>query len=563
MSKESATTEKPGEVSKAGNEVEGPDGSKVSDSDPHVAKDEEDPTKQKEDSDSEPMHQVRRGGARTKAKPRRRVKVLIEEKQADSESDTNVGRSLRRSARISRPTQKAVDIQDRKVERQQTDPPPEKLGEKGDGRGEEEEEEEVEDEEGKVVRSKPKEKKLDQEGLSKSKGRKRRKIQWSRARRKKRGSEDDDGSEGSGSESSDEDETEEEEDDSDEDYKVERGKKRRNRNRNRRSSDSSTSSDDDLPPNDEPCKHCGLPNHPELILLCDSCDNGYHTACLRPPLMIIPDGEWFCPPCQHKQLCDKLEEQLLNLDTALKKKERAERRKERLVYVGISVENIITPSVEAEEVKEEPIVKEKKEVKRSKSWGRRSTRAKKSISYRFDEFDEAIEEAIEEDIKEAEGGVINERKSTVEEEESEDEFRLSDSSEEEFVVSDQEGDSEAEGADSNDSDFASGGGARRKAARSRGMTSRQRRSARRRRRPRGYSDEEEEEETDEDEEEEIVTAGSSEYSDSDLDVSMRRSRRSHKRKVNYCETSESDGSRASTNRDKILSRRPVTSSDSE
>lgn len=35
------------------------------------------------------------------------------------------------------------------------------------------------------------------------------------------------------------------------------------------------------------------------ILLCDSCDSGYHTACLRPPLMIIPDGEWFCPPCQH------------------------------------------------------------------------------------------------------------------------------------------------------------------------------------------------------------------------------------------------------------------------
>lgn len=39
------------------------------------------------------------------------------------------------------------------------------------------------------------------------------------------------------------------------------------------------------------------------ILLCDSCDSGYHTACLRPPLMIIPDGEWFCPPCQHVRHC--------------------------------------------------------------------------------------------------------------------------------------------------------------------------------------------------------------------------------------------------------------------
>ncbi|CAG5870248.1 unnamed protein product [Menidia menidia] len=67
----------------------------------------------------------------------------------------------------------------------------------------------------------------------------------------------------------------------------------------------------------------------------------------------------------------------------------------------------VTPNssqVEVEEKKPEIIVKEKKEVKRSKSWGRRSTRTKKNISYRFDEFDEAIEEAIEEDIKEAEGG---------------------------------------------------------------------------------------------------------------------------------------------------------------
>lgn len=81
-------------------------------------------------------------------------------------------------------------------------------------------------------------------------------------------------------------------------------------------------------------------------------------------------------------------------------------RKERLIYVGISLENIIAPSVsswcesvlsgqtngrylpvsvlqgEVEEEKPEIIVKEKKEAKRSKSWGRRSTRTKKSISYR-------------------------------------------------------------------------------------------------------------------------------------------------------------------------------------
>uniref|UniRef100_UPI003AAEDC2F remodeling and spacing factor 1 n=1 Tax=Centroberyx gerrardi TaxID=166262 RepID=UPI003AAEDC2F len=570
-------------------------------------------TKEKEADGGDAPSEVQDEGLRLKIKAlahRRRAELQREERQGDSESDTNAGRSLRRSPRISRPTPKAVEIQDRRLEKLQAAPPVEKreddLGEK-----EKEEEDDEEEEEVKPVQKKPREKKVDQEGQPKSKGRKRRKIRWSntRTRRKKKGSEDDD--DNSDDESSDEEESEEE-DDSDEDYKVERSRKRRNRNRERRSSDSSTSSDDDLPPNDDPCKHCGLPNHPELILLCDSCDSGYHTACLRPPLMIIPDGEWFCPPCQHKQLCDKLEEQLQNLDAALKKKERAERRKERLVYVGISVENIITPSVEVEEEKPKPILKEKKEVKRSKSWGRRSTRAKKTISYRFDEFDEAIEEAIEEDIKEAEGGgagrgkdmanitghrgkdistilqgeegkengrpprpnVGQRRKkrrrlndldsdSTVDEEESEDEFRLSDSSEEEeFVVSDNGAESETE-ADSNDSDFGSkGSGGHRKSSRTK-RPSKRRRSSRRRRRPRGYSDDEEEESDEDDDEDEMVTEGSSEYSDSDLDMSRRRSRRSQKKQVNYCETSESDASQVETNRDKVKPRRRLDSSDSE
>ncbi|KAI3373304.1 hypothetical protein L3Q82_006605 [Scortum barcoo] len=538
-------------------------------------------------------------GVRRRKRPpahRRKAELQREERQGDSESDTNTGMSLRRSPRISRPTPKVVEIHDRKLEKSQAAPPAEKREDDKGEKEKDEEEEDEEEEEEKTVQKKPREKKADQEGQPKPKGRKRRKVRWSntRTRRKKKGSEDeDDNSE----EESSEDEESEEEDDSDEDYKVERSRKRRNRNRERRSSDSSTSSDDDLPPNDDPCKHCGLPNHPELILLCDSCDSGYHTACLRPPLMIIPDGEWFCPPCQHKQLCDKLEEQLQNLDAALKKKERAERRKERLIYVGISLENIITPSAEPEEEKPEIIIKEKKETKRSKSWGRRSTRAKKSISYRFDEFDEAIEEAIEEDIKEAEGGGAGRGKdmanitghrgkdmSTIlQADEGKENGRpprplagqrrkklAGDSttwtatarSEEEFVVSDNDTEVETE-AESNNSDFGSNSSGRhRTSSKSRNLPSR-RRSSRKRRRPRGYSDDEEEETDEEDEEDEIVTEGSSEFSDSDLDVSRRRSRRSQKKQVNYCETSESEGSQVETNRAKMKQRRQQESSDSE
>ncbi|KAG9338699.1 hypothetical protein JZ751_025367 [Albula glossodonta] len=334
-----------------------------------------------------------------------------------------------------------------------------------------------------------------------------------------------------------------------------------------------------------------------------------------------------------KLLCEKLEEQLQNLDVVLKKKERAERRRERLVYVGISVENIIPAPVSTEDLEsngrnavsprsaQEPDMEEekpekKKDVKKSKNLGRRSTRTRKCISYRFDEFDEAIDEAIEEDIKEAEGGGAGRGKdmanitghrgkdistilqeegkenrrpakaapalrrkkrrrlndldsdSTMEEEESEDEFRLSSSTEEEEFVVSGDGESDADVRSMDDSDFGSSGcGPRysKSRARSRATKKKRKRSVRRpQRQRRGYSDEEEEEETEEEEEEEMVTEGSSEFSDSDLDMRRRRSRRSLKKQVNYCETSDSDRSQAPTNRDKQrVHRRRLSSSESE
>lgn len=60
-----------------------------------------------------------------------------------------------------------------------------------------------------------------------------------------------------------------------------------------------------------------------------------------------------------------------------------------------------------------------------------------------------------------------------------------------------------------------------------------------------------------------ATEGSSEFSDGDLDVSRRRSRRSHKAQVNYRETSESEGSQADGKRPRVKARRRVDSSDSE
>lgn len=33
------------------------------------------------------------------------------------------------------------------------------------------------------------------------------------------------------------------------------------------------------------------------MLLCDGCDDSYHTFCLIPPLSEIPKGDWRCPKC--------------------------------------------------------------------------------------------------------------------------------------------------------------------------------------------------------------------------------------------------------------------------
>ena len=33
------------------------------------------------------------------------------------------------------------------------------------------------------------------------------------------------------------------------------------------------------------------------MLLCDGCDDSYHTFCLMPPLAEIPKGDWRCPKC--------------------------------------------------------------------------------------------------------------------------------------------------------------------------------------------------------------------------------------------------------------------------
>ena len=52
---------------------------------------------------------------------------------------------------------------------------------------------------------------------------------------------------------------------------------------------------------DEACQVCGGSHDEHLMLLCDDCDKGYHTSCLTPPLLAVPEGEWLCPLCHERR----------------------------------------------------------------------------------------------------------------------------------------------------------------------------------------------------------------------------------------------------------------------
>lgn len=45
------------------------------------------------------------------------------------------------------------------------------------------------------------------------------------------------------------------------------------------------------------CHVCGLDSDDEHTLICDGCNKGYHTYCLKPALKSVPKASWFCEEC--------------------------------------------------------------------------------------------------------------------------------------------------------------------------------------------------------------------------------------------------------------------------
>ncbi|XP_019757986.2 bromodomain adjacent to zinc finger domain protein 2B isoform X3 [Dendroctonus ponderosae] len=48
------------------------------------------------------------------------------------------------------------------------------------------------------------------------------------------------------------------------------------------------------------CQFCQSGDNEDKLLLCDSCDRGYHTYCFKPKMDNIPEGDWYCHECMNK-----------------------------------------------------------------------------------------------------------------------------------------------------------------------------------------------------------------------------------------------------------------------
>ncbi|CAD5121222.1 DgyrCDS9756 [Dimorphilus gyrociliatus] len=63
------------------------------------------------------------------------------------------------------------------------------------------------------------------------------------------------------------------------------------------------------------CKICRRKGGADQMLLCDGCDRGHHTYCLKPPVKKIPEGNWYCQACKPKDISPRKGKSRVVLET--------------------------------------------------------------------------------------------------------------------------------------------------------------------------------------------------------------------------------------------------------
>ena len=144
---------------------------------------------------------------------------------------------------------------------------------------------------------------------------------------------------------------------------------------------------DDLEDDEESrCSKCTEIKENYLLIICDSCDLRFHVDCLKPQIEEIPDGDWYCPICEHSFLIRNLQDKLKQIE--IDKKECDEKLKLKIIrdeeneLKKIEIEMQFKQDNLNSVQKSETLVDDK-----------RSRRVKSKKSYTFEDYDRQIKEA--------------------------------------------------------------------------------------------------------------------------------------------------------------------------
>ncbi|KAL7671344.1 hypothetical protein ACOME3_006244 [Neoechinorhynchus agilis] len=168
----------------------------------------------------------------------------------------------------------------------------------------------------------------------------------------------------------------------------------------------------------ETCCLCG---HYGLLVLCDGCDYGWHAECLE--MANVPDGDWYCDWCEQQRLCIKLSNTLCDLHVRKSAREASKlaherKRLDRLANVSQNLDSLLRET-ETKAARQHKTPSKRRPFRRSANGQtpkrRRSrtllndaeveyldprSRRKKEVRYTFEQYDEAIKEAVGDDEEE-------------------------------------------------------------------------------------------------------------------------------------------------------------------